>query len=558
LNINFLNKTSKYSVEELKQRRKERYLLILSGVLLGISFPPFPFPFPLLIFVSLIPYFYVIENKEKLISINRSSYLTFFVFSLITLYWVGSWQKESDPFLIISGILLLFVNPFVLLISSTLFYYAKKIFKRRAVFLLFPFFWVTYEYLYTLTDLHFPWLTLGSGVAKFTTFIQVADIIGTFGISFIIVLINVLFFLTFRYFQQNRKNSIISLTGALLIFLVVLIYGLHKENAYKQTGQSIKVGLIQPNLDPWAKWQFNDLDTLLNSYLNLSQKAVNKGAKIIIWPETALPVYLTMGEYAPETEEIYNFIQKNNVYLLTGMPNIIFYNKNNHPEDSKYNESLGYYGTYNSILLFSPYSQKIQHYSKMKLVPFGERVPFVEALPFLGKLIKWGVGITGWNIGRDTTIFKAVLKNKNQTVEDTVKIGGLVCFESVFPIFVSRFVDKGAQFLSVVTNDSWYGNSSGPYQHKEYADLRAVENRRFVVRAANGGISCVINPLGQTIVESKMFNRTYLVGSVTLSNEKTFFTKHPYIITDICVGISIIMVLLFLYLKVKSKFRRSV
>jgi apolipoprotein N-acyltransferase len=549
-----LFKKQNYSEAQLKEKRKERWFLILSGVLLGISFPPFPFPFPILIFFAFVPYFFVIEKKDKLISVNRSSYLTFFVFCLITLYWVGSWQKESDPFLIISGILLLIVNPFILLISSTLVYYSKKIIKSHVVYFLFPFFWVTYEYLYTKTDLHFPWLTLGSGVAKFTSFIQVADIIGTFGISFLIVLINVLIFFAVKYFKEDKKTSILSIVTVLLIFVLTLVYGFNKEANYKPTGKEIKVGLIQPNLDPWEKWESTDLDHLLHIYFSLSQQAIGKGAKVLFWPETALPVYLTLGRYDAEVDSIYNFIQKNNVYLLTGMPNVVFYNKDNHPNGAKYDKYLGYYGTYNSILLFSPYSRVIQHYGKIKLVPFGERVPFVDALPFLGDWMRWGVGIGGWNIGRDTTIFKLDFKNKGMHPTDSVKVGGLVCFESVFPIFVSHFVNKGSEFLAVVTNDSWYGNLSGPYQHKEYADLRAVENRRFVARAANGGISCVIDPLGQTVEETNMFTKTFLVGTVSLSNQKTFFTEHPYIVTTICVAISILTIVIFIFFKIKTKF----
>ncbi|MDD5608131.1 MAG: apolipoprotein N-acyltransferase, partial [Ignavibacterium sp.] len=161
---------------------------------------------------------------------------------------------------------------------------------------------------------------------------------------------------------------------------------------------------------------------------------------------------------------------------------------------------------------------------KIHLVPLGEHTPFVDQLPFLGDLLKWGVGISGWNIGQDTTVFNYFDNG------DTVKIGGLVCYESVFPAFPNYFVDRGAEFLAVVTNDSWYGKLSGPYQHKEFADLRAVENRRAVVRCANGGISCLINKFGITEVETEMFTRTYLVVDVPLNDKKTFYTKYPLII----------------------------
>ena len=206
----------------------------------------------------------------------------------------------------------------------------------------------------------------------------------------------------------------------------------------------------------------------------------------IIWPETALPIYLRTEAYNDILQSVHNFVDTNKVFLLTGMPDIKFYmNDQNIPEDAKYNNADGYYAIYNAILLFQPNNQYVESYGKMKLVPFGERVPFVDALPFLGKLIKWGVGLSGWNVGKDTTVFHLPV-NKIQTVfseNDTLKIGGLVCYESIYPTLVSSFVKRKADFIAVVTNDSWYGNLSGPYQHKEFAALRAVENRRTIVRA---------------------------------------------------------------------------
>ena len=173
-----------------KAKNKERLLLILSGILLGVSFPPVPFPFTLLMFVGLIPYLKIIEQKERLLDINRSTYLMAFVFSAITIYWVGSWQKETDPFLMISGGLLLFVNPAQLLIPSTLYYFTKKLFKRNIALYVFPLFWVTYEYITMITEIRFPWITLGSGLALFNDFIQTADIFGSLGLSLIVLYIN--------------------------------------------------------------------------------------------------------------------------------------------------------------------------------------------------------------------------------------------------------------------------------------------------------------------------------------------------------------------------------
>jgi len=560
LNINFWKNREILTPEQKKVKNKERLLLILSGVLLGISFPPFPFPCQLFMFFGLIPYLYVIEQKTRLIDINRSSYLTFFVFGLITLYWVGSWQKNADPFLMISGILLLFVNPLFLLIPSTLLYFSRKVLLQRLTLFLFPLFWVTYEYAYMITDLSFPWLTLGDGLSHFTAFIQIADIIGTLGLSIVIVLINVLLYKGFINFKLKRKIAYYNLAAAVIIYSFILIYGFIKLNNFKLSDRTIRVGLIQPNINPWEKWDTGSLNDFTRLYLDFSRKAVKEGAKLIVWPETAIPVYLLSGSYDQTLDSIYNFVSKNNVYLLTGMPDIRYYHKpEKMPSDVKYNSNIGYYATYNAILLFSPDTRMVQRYGKMKLVPFGERVPFVDLFPFIGKIIKWGVGITGWNVGKDTTVFK--IKDNdlngglNGTANDTVKIDGLVCYESIYPIFVSEFVRRGAQFITVVTNDSWYGNSSGPYQHKEMSVLRAVENRRSVIRAANGGISCIIDPLGRTRIHSQMFTRTFLVGNVIIQNDETFFTKHAYLVPVLSSVFSIWIIGMFILFELKKKFK---
>ena len=516
------------SKEETKQRNKEWLLLIISGILLGASFTPFPFPFTLLIFIAYLPYLFVLERRTSLASINRATFLFTFVFSVFTLYWVGSWQSSADPFLMMGGGALLLAYPCVFLIPSTLYYLAKKIFPKINALYFFPLFWVTAEHLLTLTDLRFPWVLLGHGLAKFHTFIQSAEIIGTFGLSVVVAYINILLYKSYKRYKVIKKIISPALLTAIIFFASLLIYGIIRKSTFEISDKKIKVGLIQPNLNPWDKWETGNLDNLLDLYLEQSTEAINKGAKIILWPETALPVYAFGGSYPQIADRIFQFIEEEQVGLLTGMPDIKFYqDEKNFPDDVKLSKQGNmYYTTYNSVILLSPGTRELQRYGKMKLVPLGERVPFVDQFAFLGDFLKWGVGISGWNVGKDTTVFKLPLNNFDQ---DTIKISGLVCFESVFPIFVTNFVQRGAEFIAVVTNDSWYGNSSGPYQHKEFGVLRAIENRRSVVRCANGGVSCLINALGETVAETEMFTKKVLVVDVPLQTEETFYTSNPLI-----------------------------
>ena len=547
--MKFLFRRELLSPEQKKERAKDRLFLILSGVLFGISFTPFPFPFTLFLFVAFVPYFFVVTKRKSLASVNKASYLTFFVMSLVTVYWVGSWQSKADPFLMLSGIVLVFFLPCVMLINSSLYFLSRKVFKKDLSLYFFPMFWVTGEYILTLTDLKFPWLTIGHGLAKFTSFIQIADIVGAFGLSFIVIWINILIYKGIKTFNENLKSGLIQFLIAVSIFVLIIIYGFIKISSIDVSEKKIKVGIIQPNIDPWNKWELGGIDQILQNYFELSQKCIDEGAKLVVWPETALPVYLLSGTYQSEVDSIYSFLRKNNVALLTGMPDFNIYEQNP-PKNAKFSKAGNYYyTTYNSILLIDPNQSNIQRYGKTQLVPLGEHTPFVDQLPFLGDLLKWGVGISGWNVGQDTTVFKFINNS------DTVKIGGLVCYESVFPGFPNLFVDRGAEFIAIVTNDSWYGKLSGPYQHKEFADLRAVENRRTVIRCANGGVSCLINKFGVTEVETEMFTRTHLVVDVPLNSEKTFYTKNPLIIPVLssAFGLWIFGVNVLLWMKKKFK-----
>jgi len=516
------------SQEEKKRRNKECLLLILSGILLGVSFTPFPFPFTLLIFIAFLPYFSVLEKRTSLASISRATFIFTFVFSLSTLYWVGSWQSSADPFLMMGGGALLLAYPSVFLIPSTLYFLLNKIFPKINALYFFPLFWVTAEYLLTLSDLRFPWVLLGHGLAKFNLFIQSAEIIGTFGLSVVVGYLNISLFKSYKKYRANKKIISPEFIIAIILFATFLVYGLVRSSAFKLSERKIKVGLVQPNLNPWDKWETGNLDNLLDLYLEQSTQALEKGAQIIMWPETALPVYAFGGSYPQITDRIFNFIEENQIGLLMGMPDIrYYYDKENIPDDAKYGEKNDFhYATYNSVILLVPGSREMQRYGKMKLVPLGEKVPFADQFAFLGDFLKWGVGISGWNVGKDTTVFKLHFNNSDK---DTIKISGLVCFESVFPVFVSNFVQRGAELIAVVTNDSWYGKSSGPYQHKEFGILRAVENRRSVVRCANGGVSCLINALGETVAETEIFTKTVLVVDVPLQREETFYTNNPLI-----------------------------
>lgn len=522
----------------VKDQKNDWLLAVLSGAILGLSYPPFPFPF--LTFIALVPFLIVIEKRDSISSINRISYIMFFSFTIVTLYWVGSWTAEADPFLMLSGVALMFVNPFLYLIITTMYGLARKVFGKKYSIYFIPLFWSAFEFLYGITDLRFPWLILGNSQAFFLQFIQIAEIIGAAGLTVIIVLINIFLYQTYKSCVEGKLKYSFIIT-AIIIFSSIFIYGIIRIGGIEASNDIVKVGIVQPNINPWDKWSEGNLNDQLDIYLEQSAEAVSKGARLIFWPESALPVYLLSGNYDTELSRIYSFVQIHNVHLITGMPDInFFYNEETKPAEAKKTQSGMSYTSYNSIYYFSPNTNDIQKYRKNLLVPFGEHVPFVEQLPFLGDWIKWQVGISSWNIGKEQNVIKI------REISSHINVGAVICIESIYPDYVARFVQNGANFIAVVTNDSWYGYSSGPFQHKEIGVLRAVENRRNVVRCANGGISCIIDATGKTKIQSQLFTKATLVDFVELRNDTTFYSKYPLVIPYLCLISVLLTLVLFL------------
>ncbi len=543
--------------ETLKNRR-QLLLTAGGGLMLGISYPPVPMFF--LAFIAFIPFFMSLEKRNGAGALGRLTYAFTFFWCLVSLYWVGSWTPEADVFLMISGVALALFLPFLYIIPSLLYLAASKIISKRAALFFFPLFWVTFEYALTLTDLKFPWLILGNTQAYFRWFIQPADIIGAYGLSVLILYINIFLYLAF--FDEGAIKKRKKLFGALAIifFVIPLVYGgIQTTFSFIIKASRVNTGLIQPDLNPWNKWETGNLESQLDMYLDLSMKAKGEGAELVIWPETALPVYLLGGNYDRYVGKIRSFVDSTKLKILTGMPDVIYHKKGDDiPDDAKpIKNSDMVYQSYNSILLFEPGGYNIQRYKKMMLVPFGEKVPFVETIPLLGDIIKWNVGISSWNTGRDTVNFDVNVKRKIIGHDSSFSAAGVICIESIYPDFVASFVDRGANVIVVVTNDSWYGYSSGPFQHKEIAVMRAVENRRWVLRAANGGVSCFIDHTGRTIKETNLFERDVLTGSFPILTEKTFYTRNPLLVPGISLVISLWFLAALLIKWFKNKFLKD-
>ncbi|TAL67252.1 MAG: apolipoprotein N-acyltransferase [Bacteroidetes bacterium] len=545
--------------------KKKIYLIgILTGVLLALSFPPIPLP--LLSFVALVPLLYALDLKQYKKPFLLI-YLTFFIYHGGANWWISSWRSETDPFLMISGFAVWLVHPFFFYIPFGFFLYFKRKFGLNTALWLLPFAWVGFEWFHSLGELAYPWLTVGYTQIYNRLWVQAADISGVWGLSFLIILINAILYkliLKFNSLQEEKnkfkifisQKKTIGLSSALFLLIIVpMIYGgiripRFEHSKLLKENKTIRVGIIQPNIDPWKKWESNVIRQIRKHKL-ISDSLRHSVGKLdlVIWSETAIPFLNFEFNSDHKFSYIQDWIDSSDFSLLTGFADIYFYKDPKKASESAkplLGDSSRIYDSYNSAIVINPtpYNTGTEIYRKMKLTPFGERVPYEELFQFAKKWVEWGVGISSWAFGQK----QSVLQIKNDRAD--TKIGSIICIESIYPVFVRNFVSLDANILTVITNDGWYDFTVGPEQHYQIACMRAIETRRYIARCANTGVSGFITPTGNSLYKAPQYIPIGFTASVPLLNEKSFYVKYGDWLVYFCSGISV----LFLFI---SFFRKS-
>ena len=522
------------------EKKYKLFLAALSGILLGIAYPPVPTGITAIF--GFVPFFLLFGLIEEYGTSFRYSYLTFFIFGLITTYWTGGFAYCKDLYQMTAGILLLLVHPFFFYVPVAGWIFIRRHLGYPVAVGSFPFLWVTFEYLHSMSELSFPWLTLGNTQTYDLTIVQMASFTGVYGISFWILILNVFIFylcvkISLGVWKPFSSRAMMFVCIIILIYFLPKIYGTIVLNSADQdNGEQIRVAIIQPNIDPFEKW-LDEPEHPLEIVMQQTNQIAGKSTDLVIWPETAIPFYLLHPVNSFQLVRLRQQVNKMKVALLTGVPDIHYYQADEIiPKASKTSVTGERYDTFNSSILIQPGQVHIQKYAKNILVPFAERVPFSEELNFLNAM-QWNFGLGGWARGRDTVVFTLITSNGSVHA-----FSNMICYESVFPGLVSAFVRKGAQFLTVITNDSWWGNSSGTYQHKQFAILRAVETRRWVVQGTNGGISCFIDPKGHTVDETKMYETATMIGVVQPRSEITYYVRYGDWLAEMCLIISMILI----------------
>ncbi|NTW10316.1 MAG: apolipoprotein N-acyltransferase, partial [Chlorobiaceae bacterium] len=477
---------------------------ILSGLLLGISFPTYPvFHFEIVAWIALFPLLVSLSRVEKAGGLFRSVYLCMLLFCIISLWWVSIATLPG-------GILTILIQAFFLSVPMFVFYIMKKAAGYRFALFSLPFLWVGWEWAYMQQDFSLGWLTLGNSQANLNIMVQYADITGVWGISFWLLWFNVLAAFAFT---GTRKEAMRALAVMAVMIVLPLLYAfsVFRSEAIASGGDArLRVTLVQPNIDPSSKWERYNSSEIMQRYFRMTDLAVRENRpELVIWPETAIPFSILDNTYAVDLQQLRGSLRKWNTSLLSGFTDLLYFPSGSHSKpygmDNVTTEG------YNASMLLLPGKAEPQVYHKMRLVPFGERVPYVDIFPWLEQLNFSLAGMKSWGKGVDTTIMRL-----DSSRSGKVLTADIICYESIFPGLVSKFVRKGASFLTLVTNDGWYARSYGPYQHLAIGRLRCIENRRALARCANTGVTVFIDKFGRTISEIPWWQEGSLTAEIPL------------------------------------------
>lgn len=470
---------------------------ILSGILTALAFPKAGISF--LAWVSLIPLFLALSGKSRRSGFFTGGLAGFFFYGIL-LYWVPDVPAHYGgmPYWICLVVYLALI--FFLALYWGLFGYVFVALRRTfpaAAFIIAPFLWIATEFLLTRFLTGFPWGLVGTSQYRNLPLIQTASLAGVYGVSFLLVLVQSTFVLALR---QKKKSPFFAALALLVLAHAWGGYELKKGDFRGPTG--VKAAVVQGNVSSDIYWQFTapeEVRGIFEDHLDLTRQALDSGAELVIWPEFTVPLCWSCSEplYREFAAEVDRLVASGRSTLLLGTNEIT-----GPKTDPQYHNT--------AMAIHPDLSRSL--YFKMHLVPFGEYTPYKKVFFFIERVTH--------AIGDITPGWEAVLHE-----HAGFRFGSPICYEIIFPNLVRKFVRKGADFLVTITNDGWYGKTSAPHQHWAQAVVRAVENRRYLMRAATTGISGFVDPFGRVLSSSRLMTRTVLTETIYPSARLSLYTR---------------------------------
>jgi apolipoprotein N-acyltransferase len=373
--------------------------------------------------------------------------------------------------------------------------------------------WVAAEYARAHVFGGFPWIPLGNAVVSLLPIAQLASVTGVYGLSWTLALLNALIALAAA---TDRRHRLMSVTAALALLVTVSAWGALRlsDSRLAREGAPIRVALVQGNVPQDEKWDPSRAASIFDRYLRLTRVAAQEGGQFIIWPESATPFFF--DEDNTSASRVRQLVSEIRVPLLFGTDEV------EPGSPPKY---------YNSAFILDESGATAAVYRKMFLVPFGEYVPFGTLLSFVGPLVE---AVSAFSPGQQVTMLPV----------DGHMVSTAICYEVVYPHLIRDGVLRGAELLTTITNDAWYGATSAPWQHFDLARMRAIEQGRYLARAANTGISGIVDPYGRVTLRTNLFETTAPIGEVRFIRELTVYAR----IGDLTAQLAVLITLLGLAL----------
>jgi len=397
-----------------------------------------------------------------------------------------------------------------------------------------PFIWVFLEYIRSnMGFMALPYAWLGYTQHAHPLVIQIASVAGAYGVSFLLAMVNsavAAFVLSLLYRSINlnpwpnrpiSNRGLVSIAGtAAFLTIFTICYGIMVVS--KPTmGKKLEVSIIQGNIEQAKKWDRSYRNYILERYEELSREASKDQPRLVIWPEAATPGFV-LSDIALQ-KRVAGLVREMNTYFLIG--------SSEYPKFQKAPFEFDRFG--NTALFFSPDGKVLGQYLKIRLLPFGEYLPYKETIPWSWIDVP---NVTSTMPGKEFTVFQC----------PTFRFSAPICWENIFPDLPRKFVKNGAQFIVNITNEAWFGRSVGPQHYVISSVFRAVENRVYVVRCANTGISCFIDPYGRIVGRVKdennqdLFVRGVLTMTVVPMESRTVYTRYGDWLVWISGGVSLI------------------
>jgi len=523
--------------------RKYRYILsILSGILMAISFPYTGSLFPL-IFIAWIPLLLiehrVYSEKYRPGKVLIHAYITFFLYNLGATYWIY-YAKGGE----IGAISAYFLNGFLMAIVFLLFHLTKKYIGQKEGYISLLFYWIGFEYIHYHWELSWPWLNAGNTFAIVPEIVQWYSYTGVLGGTFWILLVN---FIGFKiasnvvFGKENFKiqTPLFYLFGALVLIPSLLSFWSY--STYTEKKSPLEIVVTQPNVDPYNEKFSGNLEEQLNRFLDLADQMITPNTQFVLAPETAVSSMYNEEDF--HTTDAYKLIKDrvqswDGPALYLGASTYRIFDKYNSRASRPFTDGPGFWESYNtSVTIEANNPPNFIH--KSKLVLGVEKIPFSNIFPWLEQLSIDNGGTSGTlGIEDGPKVMKA----------NGVTFAPSICYESVYGDFIAQQCRQGAEAIFIITNDGWWENTPGHKQHHSIARLRAVENRRYVARSANTGISSIINQRGEVVQATKYWEPAVIRETIQLNSEPTFYTTYGDVIGR---SFSFVAALLLVYTLVK-------